>query len=71
MRRRHTCLMTTVMVTMGLLVLGQTATATDQLLGAMGMVKLPYARDYAEAYRWISGADRRLKSILVLGGWLP
>ena len=41
MRRRHTCLMTTVMVTMGLLVLGQTATATDQLLGAMGMAKLP------------------------------
>jgi hypothetical protein len=30
-----------------------------------------YARDYAEAYRWISEADRRLKSILVLGGWLP
>jgi peroxiredoxin len=41
MRRRQTCLMTTVMVTIGLLMLGQTATATDQLLGAMGMAKLP------------------------------
>lgn len=41
MRRSHMCQVTTVMATMGLLLLGQTATATNDLLQAMGMAKLP------------------------------
>jgi len=41
MQRRHTCHMSSVVATMGLLLLGQTATATSDLLQAMGMAKLP------------------------------
>jgi hypothetical protein len=44
----------------------------DAILSAVRAYMMAiYARDYVEAYRWISEADGRLKSILVLGGWLP
>jgi peroxiredoxin len=39
--RRRTGHVTTIVATMGLLLLGQTATATSDLLQAMGMAKLP------------------------------
>jgi peroxiredoxin len=41
MRRRVRCHMTIILVTMGLLLLGNTAYATQDLFEAMGMAKLP------------------------------
>jgi peroxiredoxin len=41
MRRRLGCYMTTILVTLGLLFVGKAATASNHLLEAMGMAKLP------------------------------